>query len=143
MRDFKHFGGAMALLVGLSACATLEPEPCTPEWVEFRTERILSGFASEHRSTLRRLRQLQDELEDPGPLFALKIANASADIGSMADAFAQTAVPEVRAAIAQCGAEPARAGELMTQLLENQGVGDDVLAWVATLGTLSVLMEEG
>ena len=31
-------------LTALAGCASLEPEPCTPEWVDWQTDRILDPF---------------------------------------------------------------------------------------------------
>lgn len=142
----QKFGSTAPLILALAAafltsCATLEPEPCTSEWIEYRKDRVLDAFARDNRSTLRLLKGLQDDLEDPGPLTALKIANAVGDVGDMADEFANVVVPEIQSAIDQCGRDRVQAMQLMTTFLEDQGVGDDVLAWVWTLGAVGVLLE--
>lgn len=141
MKTTSHLAVLGVGMVALAGCATLEPEPCTAEWVEYRKDRILDGFARDNRSTLRTLKRLQSDLEDPGPFTALKIADAASDVGDMADDFVNRVVPEVEAALSQCGRDPVQAMELMATFLEDQDVGDDVLAWVWTLGAIGVLVE--
>jgi hypothetical protein len=48
---------ALLVATSLGACATA-PEPCTTEWVEYRTDRILKRFAGENRGLVSDLRQL-------------------------------------------------------------------------------------
>ncbi|NBC21214.1 MAG: hypothetical protein GVY06_09280, partial [Alphaproteobacteria bacterium] len=44
-------------------------------------------------------------------------------------------VPRVQAAVATC-AEPARASTLLAEMLRREGVEEDVLIWIETLGLL-------
>jgi len=131
--------GLAFLMAG--ACASIEPEPCTADWVEWKKDRVLTSFAREHRSTIKLLRGLENDLENPNAFTALKIASATDDIGDMADSFSRRVVPEIQASIRQCSADPVRATQLMAELLEDQGVDDDVVAWVWTLGAIGVLQE--
>ena len=63
------FGLAM-----LSACATT-PEPCTPEWVEWKSEKVLKRFAVSNYSTVSRLRDFSQTLneDEMSPHIALQI----------------------------------------------------------------------
>ena len=134
-------GAASLALLGVSACASIEPEPCTADWVEWRKDQVLGTFARENRSTINLLRGLEKDLQNPSAFTALKIAAATDDIGDMADSFANRVVPEIQASIRQCSADPLRATQLMAEFLEDQGVNDDVVAWVWTLGAIGVLQD--
>lgn len=130
----------MARLIGLvvcgallAGCASLEPEPCTPEWVDYKTDRILDPFVREHRGEIKTLRDLSGQMEDPGMMATLRLVSKAGAIGEMVRDFSDTMVPEIRAAVAQCS-EPRQASELLVTMLEKQGVGGDVIAWVETLG---------
>ena len=128
---------AAALLAApaLAGCATLEPEPCTPEWVDYKTDQILDPFVRRHRSEFRTLRDLSGQLEDPGVYTTLRLVSQAEAIVEMAEDFTETAVPEIQAAVAQCS-EPRQASELLVALLRREGVEGDVIAWVEALGIL-------
>ncbi len=134
-------GAAGLALLGAGGCASIEPEPCTADWVEWKKDEVLGSFARENRSTIKLLRGLEDDLANPNAFTALKIASAADDIGGMADSFANRVVPEIRESIRRCSADPLRATQLMAEFLEDQGVDDDVVAWVWTLGAIGVLQE--
>jgi len=134
-------GAASLALVGVSACASIEPEPCTADWVEWKKDQVLGSFARENRSTIRLLRGLENDLANPNAFTALKIAAATDDIGAMADSFANRVVPEIQNSIRRCSADPLRATQLMAEFLDDQGVDDDVVAWVWTLGAIGVLRD--
>ncbi len=121
--------------LALTGCATLEPEPCTPEWVDYKTDQILDPFVRKHRSEFRTLRDLSGQLEDPGVYTTLRLASQAGAIVEMAEDFTQSAVPEIQAAVAQC-ARPRQASELLVALLRREGVEGDVIAWVEALGIL-------
>lgn len=122
-------------LVGVSGCASLEPEPCTPEWVDYKTDQILDPFVRRHRQEISTLRDLSGELDNPGLMTTFRMVGQAEAIAEMAQDFNETTVPEIRAAVAQCSA-PGQASDLLVAMLEREGVGEDVVAWIETLGVL-------
>lgn len=133
---------AFASLVTLSACATMEPEPCTSEWVEWKTERVLTSFARSNYSEIRRLQKFSETLEDGnvGPLTALKIPAMLEDFKELANSFESRVLPELNSAVAQC-ATPQAFIPAFTGFLRKEGVGEDVLEWVELLGAFVIETE--
>ncbi|MEL8055253.1 MAG: hypothetical protein AAGK66_03800 [Pseudomonadota bacterium] len=133
----KPMIGAAALLA-LSACASLEPEPCTAEWVEWKTDRILSDFARANSSELRSLRNFANQLEDGNmsPITALRIPAMIEDFKALAEDFETRTLPTLNAAVEQCGS-PQKLIPAFTKFLRKEGVGEDVIEWVEFIGTLT------
>lgn len=127
----------MSLAV-LGACATT-PEPCTPEWVEWKTEKVLTRFAIANRSEVRRLRDFSETLQndDIGPLTALQIPGMIDDFKDLAHGFEDRVLPELSAAADQCGSVQALA-PAFTTFLRKEGVGEDVLEWVELLTVIAI-----
>ena len=124
-------------LTMLGACATT-PEPCTPEWVEWKSEKILTRFALANRSEVNRLRDFSETLDgdDISPLVALQIPGMIEDFKVLANAFEADVLPALNAAVDECGSVQALAPAL-TQFLRDEGVGEDVLEWVELLAALA------
>lgn len=127
----------LAFLI-LGACAT-SPEPCTPEWVEWKSEKVLKRFAVANYSEVRRLRNFSETLQgdDIGPLVALQIPGMINDFKALAADFETIALPELNAAMDQCGGIQELAPAL-TSFLRDEGVGEDVLEWVELLTVFAV-----
>jgi len=125
-------------LAMLGACATT-PEPCTPEWVEWKSEKILKRFALANYSEVRRLRDFSQTLEgdDISPLVALQIPGMIEDFKVLANDFEADVLPALNAAVDECGSVQALAPAL-TQFLRDEGVGEDVLEWVELLTVIAV-----
>lgn len=126
---------ALAGGLALAGCATLEPEPCTPEWVDYKTDQVLDPFVRKYRSEFRTLRDLSGQLEDPSVYTTMRLVRQADSIVEMAQEFTETAVPEIQAAVAQCSA-PRQASELLVALLRREGVEGDVITWIEALGVL-------
>lgn len=126
-------------LLGLSACASLEPEPCSAEWIEWRTSRVLDQFTATNAADLRELRSFSSTLSEGelGPLTALRIPAMIETFKDVAIAFRDEALPELNAAMDQCG-NPQEWIPAFTELLEDQGLDDTILDWVELLGALVV-----
>ena len=133
---------AFASLAALGACATMEPEPCTSEWVEWKTDRVLTSFARSNYSEIRRFKNFSEKLEEGnvGPLTALKIPAMIEDFKELATSFERRVLPELNSAIAQCSA-PEEFIPAFTGFLRKEGVGEDVLEWVELLGAFVVETE--
>ena len=121
---------AIALcLVPLVACATVEPEPCTTEWIDYKTDKVLRKFASENRPLINDLRRLASEEGDINPFVALSLTRKSDQLRQFADSFNTVVLPELEAALDQCGAHeefiPAFSG-----FLRKEGVNEEALEWI-------------
>ncbi len=129
---------ALIGLAALSACATA-PEPCTSEWVEWKSEKILTRFAIANYSEVKRLRDFSETLQedDISPLTALEIPGMINDFKTLARDFEADVLPELNAAIDQCGSVQELAPAL-TAFLRDEGVGEDVLEWVELLTVIAI-----
>jgi hypothetical protein len=126
---------AALTLAAITACATV-PDPCTPEWVEYKTEKVLTSFARSNYGEVHRLKNFADTLENGkmGPLTALKIPGMIDDFKKLAVSFEKKALPELNAAVELCG-DPQTLIPAFTGFLRKEGVGEEVLEWVEVLGT--------
>lgn len=127
---------ATALPVLLTACASLEPEPCTTEWVQWKTDRVLTPFAQDNRGLINDLRDFSQNLEDPGPFTMLRMAVKLQEFQDLATDFQTDIMPELEAAIDQCDS-PAQFVPAFTNFLREQGVEEEMLVWVEAVGTLA------
>jgi hypothetical protein len=125
-------------LAMLGACATT-PEPCTPEWVEWKSEKVLKRFAYANYGEVKRLRDFSEDLQgdDIGPLTALQIPGMIQDFKALAEDFEAVVLPALNDAVDQCGSVQALAPAL-TEFLRGEGVGEDVLEWVELLTVIAV-----
>ncbi|ABI78401.1 putative lipoprotein [Hyphomonas neptunium ATCC 15444] len=135
-----RFALAAMALASLGACAT-QPEPCTTEWVQYRTDRILGQFASENRGLVNDLRRLTREDGKVDPVQSILLAAQAEDIQQFARSFETVVVPELNSAIQQCGRHenfvPA-----FTQFLRNEGVPETSLQWVGPILALVQVMQD-
>ncbi len=127
---------ASVLLAGLAACATTEPERCTADWIEWQKDKVFTDFTRQYRSEIRTLRNLEDDLQDPGLVAAIRIAGHARSIRDMTDTFANETLPDLRASLEPCLSTPMRTADLLADLLNRQGVEPTVIEWVQALGAL-------
>lgn len=134
-----RFALAALALASAGACAT-QPEPCTAEWVEYRTDRILGRFAMENRGLVNDLRQLTRADGKVDPVQSILLAAKAEDIQRFARSFETVVVPELNSAIQQCGRHedfvPA-----FTQFLRDEGVPEASLQWVGPILALVQVMQ--
>ncbi len=133
---FSALAGACALVA--SACAGFEPDPCTPDWVEWKKDRILSEFTRSHRSEMRTLRSLRNTLDggDVSPFQIAGVALAAPRLGQMAQDFVDLTVPEVRTALVQCG-YTSGATPLFAEMLRKDGFDEDTISFAQQIGTIA------
>jgi len=134
---------ALALcLLPLSACATFEPEPCTTEWIDYKTDKVLKKFASQNRGLINDLRQLVREDGEVNPFVALQLTRNADKLRRFADSFNTIVLPELEAALDQCGTHeefvPA-----FTRFLEQEGVSEEAVEWIVPFVALMQGMREG
>ena len=126
--------------LALSGCATLEPEPCTAEWIDWKTSQITDSFSSQYRSELRDMGRFARRLENPSPLVLLEMAGRLEEMRTMATDFSGEVMPQLRAAVDQCGT-PTEFASAFSGFLQNQGMPESVTVWVQqiaeTMDTLS------
>ena len=124
-------------LMALSACASTRPEPCSVEWVEWKTDRVLGSFARQNRGIVTDLRDFSHKLEDPGPLTLFQMITKLDDFRALAEDFEIDVMPELKTAIDQCAA-PEKFIPAFTGFLRKEGVNEDMLEWVDTLGEMVI-----
>jgi hypothetical protein len=123
------------MALSLAACASIEPEPCTSEWVSWKKDRILKSFARSHTGDIGFVRDLRKTFDGGKltPADALMLMTAAPRIERLVGDFVDRAAPEVRSAIARCGGEP-RTAALFAEMLRAEGVDEEILTWIETLG---------
>jgi hypothetical protein len=132
-----------ALLMGGSAlaaggCASM-PEPCTSQWVHWKTERFISEFVADHRKEFNDARNSSVLFSGIGgentagsiPMIVL----AAAGVVTLAADFMNDLWPEVSDAISECDTAP-RAAQLFASILREQGVDERAARAVEDLGLL-------
>jgi len=132
---------AAASIAFVSACAT-QPEPCTPEWVQWKGEKVLRSFAIEHRGFIRDLRKIEGSINDMGPLQAVRLVGLADDVAVVIEDFQADVMPQLRAAYNECGTIE-KLMPTFTKFLRQEGVSEDTLKWVEGLGALVETLQDG
>lgn len=130
-------GLAMIALTG-AGCASM-PEPCTSEWVHWKTDRFVSDFVRNHQKQFADARNSAALFAGVGgldtsggiPMMVL----AAAGVVTLASDFMNDLWPEVRDAVSQCDTAP-RATQLFASILREQGVDERAAKAVEDLGLL-------
>lgn len=137
--SFRAAFAALALATTLGACATA-PEPCTAEWIDYRTGQILRRFAMENRSLVSDLRQLTRSDGRIDTVRAVLLAAKAEDLQNFARSFNTIIIPELRASVGQC-----RDNEnfipAFTEFLRREGVPDETLEWVGPIIAVAQALE--
>ncbi len=137
----KPFLAVLALsLVPLAACQTT-PEPCTQEWVDYKSDRILRPFALENRGLIDDLRALADADGDIDALATVRLFSRKDELQDFADSFQNSVVPELKLALQECSQDEAFIPAL-TGFLRDEGVNEEALRWVAPIIGLMQEMRE-
>ena len=129
-------------LLPLAACATVEPEPCSAEWIDYKTDRTLRAFASENRGLINDFRKLSRAEGDVDPIVAMSLASKSKRIQRFADSFNEIVLPELESALQQCG----RSEEFvpaLTSFLQDEGVSDEAISWIIPFIGVMTEMRDG
>lgn len=133
----KHLTAALAGFALLGACAT-PPEPCTPDWVEWKSEKILTRFALANFSEVKRLRDFSQKLQGDSisPLLMLQVPDLIEDFKGLASDFEKDVLPALNDAVEQCGSVQ-KLAPAFTAFLRDEGVGEGVLEWVELLTVIA------
>lgn len=124
----------------LAACATT-PKACTPEWVEYKTDRILKGFASDNRGIINDLRKVQKADGELDPFVTIRLLSDTKRLETFADSFTENIVPELQAAVTECGTSDNFVPAL-TDFLRDEGVSEKALEWVGPIMHLMLDMNK-
>lgn len=134
----KRAAAALAAIVlGASGCATT-PEPCTSEWVSWKTERLIADFVREHPRAFNDARNASAPLaaadRDEKGNISMMVLTAAGLVTLAAD-FMSDLWPEVDDALSQCATSP-RAAQLFADILRDQGVDERAAQAAEQLGLL-------
>jgi hypothetical protein len=130
---------AFLVFSSLGACATA-PEPCTAEWIDYRTEKVLKRFALDNRSLVSDLRTLVKSEGKIDPVQAILLAAKADDLRKFAESFEKIVVPELQSAVDQCG-KKAEFVPAFTEFLRKEGVSEEALQWIGPFLALTQVVE--
>lgn len=128
----------LATILGAAGCATT-PEPCTSEWVHWKTERFVAKFVNDHQKEFRDARNSAALFAGVGGLDTSggipTMILAAGGMISLASDFMTDLWPEVSDAVSECDTAP-RATQLFASILREQGVDERAAKAVEDLGLL-------
>ena len=133
---------ALALVTcPLAACVTA-PEPCTQEWVEYKTDHILGEFASDNRGLINDLKRITNDQGDLNTFATMRLMSRTDDLQNFADSFQNVVLPELELALVECG-QSEQFAPALTGFLRDEGVDEAALQWVAPIiGLMQQLRED-
>lgn len=126
---------ALLVSTSLGACTTA-PEPCTTEWIDYRTDRVLKRFAYENRGLVSDLRNLLRADGEVDPVQAILLAAKAEDLRDFATSFERIIIPELESAVGQCAGKPEFI-PAFTGFLRKEGVSEEALEWAGPIMALS------
>ena len=135
----RLIAASLALLVlGAPGCATT-PEPCTSEWVHWKTERFVADFVNGHQKEFRDARNSAAMFSGMGGIdtsggIPTMILTAGGVL-TLASDFMNDLWPEVSDAVSECDTAP-RAAQLFASILREQGVNERATKAIEDLGLL-------
>lgn len=122
-------------LTALGACQT-QPQPCTPEWVEWKTDQVLERFARSNMDTVRALRDVPGDVDSTSAVTLMRFATLLDDFDTLAQDFDRIVLPELNDAVAQCG-QPRNFVPAFSEFLRDEGVSEPVIQWIEIIGYMS------
>ncbi|MEQ1609754.1 MAG: hypothetical protein ABL956_12410 [Hyphomonadaceae bacterium] len=128
----------VALALSASGCATT-PEPCTSEWVHWKTDRFVSEFVRDHQKEFGNARSSAALLSGSAGIDTSAgiptMILAAAGMLTLASDFMEDLWPDVRDAMSECDTAP-KATQLFASILREQGVDERAAKAVEDLGLL-------
>ena len=136
---FRSLSAAILMTPIVAGCATA-PEPCTAEWFDWKTERILGEFAYDHRREIDNLRDQTALLLGPDtgsrqPAAGLGMLLTAVGVVQLVGDFGQHAWPEIADAVSECGSTP-EASRLFADMLRREGVDERAVRAIEDMGQL-------
>jgi len=131
----RALAAAILTATMLGACATA-PEPCTTEWIDYRTDKVLKRFAYENLGLLSDLRNLLRADGEVDPVQAILLAAKAEDLRDFASSFERIIIPELELAVGQCAGKPEFI-PAFTGFLRKEGVSEEALEWAGPIIALS------
>ena len=133
---------ALALATCLLAACVTAPEPCTQEWVEYKTDHILGEFASDNRGLINDLKRITNDEGDLNTFATMRLMSRTDDLQNFADSFQNVVLPELELALVECG-QSEQFAPALTSFLRDEGVDEAALQWVAPIiGLMQQLRED-
>jgi hypothetical protein len=131
-------------LLPLAACATVEPEPCSAEWIDYKTDKILRKFASENRGLINDFRRLAREDGEVDPFVAISLSPVNPGrIQTFADSFNRHC-PSGAGSRRRPVRPPARNSfPALTAFLQDEGVSDEAISWIIPFVGVMTEMRDG
>ena len=135
----RLIAASLAIVVlGAPGCATT-PEPCTSEWVHWKTERFVADFVNGHQKEFRDARNSAAMFSGMGGIdtsggIPLMILTAGGVL-TLASDFMNDLWPEVSDAVSECDTAP-RAAQLFASILREQGVDERATKAIEDMGLL-------
>ena len=135
----RALAAAILTATTLGACASA-PEPCTTEWIDYRTDQILTRFALKNRDLVSDLRQLVRKDGEIDTVQAILLAAKADELRDFADSFENYVIPEIKTSIGQCKGD-ADFIPAFTEFLRKEGVSEEALEWVGPVLALSQVID--
>ena len=133
---------ALALATCPLAACVAAPEPCTQEWVEYKTDHILGEFASDNRGLINDLKRITNDEGDLNTFATMRLMSRTDDLQNFADSFQNVVLPELELALVECG-QSEQFAPALTGFLRDEGVDEEALQWVAPIiGLMQQLRED-
>ena len=133
---------ALALATCPLAACVAAPEPCTQEWVEYKTDHILGEFASDNRGLINDLKRITNDQGDLNTFATMRLMSRTDDLQNFADSFQNVVLPELELALVECG-QSEQFAPALTGFLRDEGVDEEALQWVAPIiGLMQQLRED-
>jgi hypothetical protein len=115
----------VALLAGfsLSACAAIEPEPCTADWFKFQGRAAFGEVRTELADVIRDLKTVARDLDRPEitPLAAVRLIGALPKLQRLYDSYQVSVQPRLERIATECQ-RPEEVRKALITFLEDEGL---------------------
>lgn len=117
---------AIGAMLATTGCATVEPEPCTAEWIDYKKDRILRSFAVDNRRLINDLRKLADADGQVSPFMAMRLLQNTDRIERFIETFQDDVIPDLEQAFNDCS-QSENLVPALTEFLADEGVSPAAL----------------
>lgn len=123
---------AVCLMAGLSACTSVDVDPCSRPAIEARIDQVVNVYARENRRDISDIKRAAQYLRGDTANGAMQLVFAVSALERLVDNFQADVVPEVQSISQQCGTTE-NVRELFFDFLKDEGVNREVLKWAENL----------